>query len=195
MEKQCSKCGITKSLDQFYKQKWCELGVRPECKACGYAQHKAKFDPIKHREYCRAYRARNPDADRKYYEKNKPRLIKAMAEYNSRNKEAYLARMRDWRKKNPEKVQVWVRNRRAKLKWSGGEHTIDDIKSLMASQNSKCIYCRHDIRKEYEVDHILPVSKGGSNDRTNLQLLCRACNLDKRDLLPDEYAKKLGLVI
>ena len=30
-----------------------------------------------------------------------------------------------------------------------------------------------------EIDHIVPVALGGSNDITNLQLLCRACHAEK----------------
>jgi len=34
-----------------------------------------------------------------------------------------------------------------------------------------------------EIDHIHPVSKGGSNEPSNLQVLCRDCNAGKRDQL------------
>ncbi len=34
-----------------------------------------------------------------------------------------------------------------------------------------------------EIDHIHPVSKGGGNDLSNLQVLCRDCNAGKRDQL------------
>jgi 5-methylcytosine-specific restriction endonuclease McrA len=35
-----------------------------------------------------------------------------------------------------------------------------------------------------ELDHILPVSKGGSHTRTNVQLLCRRCNSLKKNIIP-----------
>ena len=36
-------------------------------------------------------------------------------------------------------------------------------------------------RVELEVDHIVPVTKGGGNDLGNLQTLCRNCNQGKKD--------------
>lgn len=192
--KQCTKCGETKPLDQFYKQNECRGGRRPDCKTCFYAACKARLRPGQGAEYSRRFRERNPSSDRKYYEKNRHVLIPKMVEYNRRNKEAYLAKMRAWRKANPEKVQVWVRNRRAKLKGLSGSHTLADILAMMNIQRGKCVYCRCDITKSYQVDHIVPVARGGSNDKSNLQLLCRTCNLDKRDKDPLEYQRERGML-
>ncbi len=45
-----------------------------------------------------------------------------------------------------------------------------------------CQYCGKDINQVVlEIDHILPVSKGGTNAKSNLQTLCVKCNRKKSD--------------
>lgn len=41
----------------------------------------------------------------------------------------------------------------------------------------KCEFCGSD--EKLSIDHIKPISKGGTNDRENLQCLCLPCNLQK----------------
>lgn len=45
----------------------------------------------------------------------------------------------------------------------------------------KCAKCGNsgDL-KTLEIDHIIPVANGGTNDERNLQVLCYECNMDKR---------------
>lgn len=43
----------------------------------------------------------------------------------------------------------------------------------------RCAECSSDTYLEF--DHIIPVAKGGGNSETNVQLLCRRCNLSKSD--------------
>lgn len=44
----------------------------------------------------------------------------------------------------------------------------------------RCVYCESD--KNLHYDHIIPFSKGGSSTTSaNIQILCAACNLRKRD--------------
>lgn len=40
-------------------------------------------------------------------------------------------------------------------------------------------YCRHCKRPANQVDHIVPLSRGGSNDISNLQSLCTSCHRRK----------------
>jgi 5-methylcytosine-specific restriction endonuclease McrA len=46
----------------------------------------------------------------------------------------------------------------------------------------RCMWCGR--KDNLTIDHIVPLSKGGSNDDENLQTLCKSCNQDKADELP-----------
>ncbi|MBD2188565.1 HNH endonuclease [Pseudanabaena sp. FACHB-723] len=43
--------------------------------------------------------------------------------------------------------------------------------------SGQCVKCSS--RENLEYDHIIPVSKGGSNTTRNIELLCEACNRSK----------------
>lgn len=53
------------------------------------------------------------------------------------------------------------------------------IKNLFDAQNGRCAICGGELTT-YEVDHIIPISKGGGNERGNLQLTHSECNNKKR---------------
>ena len=53
---------------------------------------------------------------------------------------------------------------------------------LYGLQSGKCEGCWSDLPlRNLEVDHIVPISKGGTDDFDNLQLLCGTCNRIKGD--------------
>jgi 5-methylcytosine-specific restriction endonuclease McrA len=48
----------------------------------------------------------------------------------------------------------------------------------------RCEYCRAPeaiFNHPFEVEHIVPTARGGTNNATNLALACRSCNLFKSD--------------
>lgn len=48
-----------------------------------------------------------------------------------------------------------------------------------------CSYCSS--TEKLECDHIIPISKGGSNEMTNLTTACQTCNRSKGDKLVEEW--------
>lgn len=58
--------------------------------------------------------------------------------------------------------------------------------NVLSRDNFRCVICGKS-RKDgivLEVDHIIPVSKGGRTELDNLQTLCERCNRGKRDEMP-----------
>ena len=49
-------------------------------------------------------------------------------------------------------------------------------KHVASEQKWKCKSCNELLDSTYEIDHVKPLYKGGSNDFSNLQALCRNCH-------------------
>lgn len=67
--------------------------------------------------------------------------------------------------------------------------------AIFTRDKFKCIYCGLGAKDGavLNVDHILPISKGGSNEAYNLQTLCRDCNNGKADrIMPDSAPSPCG---
>jgi 5-methylcytosine-specific restriction endonuclease McrA len=101
-----------------------------------------------------------------------------------------------WWKKNPGKRRIYNHNRRFKYGTGKAGYSVADIDDIFNMQGGRCAYCRTELLKEkFHVDHIMPVSKGGSNLRSNLQILCKKCNQAKSFLDPIIYARSVGLLL
>jgi 5-methylcytosine-specific restriction endonuclease McrA len=111
------------------------------------------------------------------------------------NRERWKANVRAWQKANPEKHLAILAKRRARKLAVPGSWTADDIRDIRRMQRDRCALCRCALRGKGCRDHIVPLSKGGANDRRNIQLTCRPCNAAKHARDPVEHMRSLGFLI
>lgn len=79
------------------------------------------------------------------------------------------------------------RRRRAREHGAPGDFTFAQLMRQYARQGSVCAYCRQPASPP-DPEHVLPLSRGGRNDMSNIVAACRPCNADKNDLTLTEWA-------
>lgn len=105
------------------------------------------------------------------------------------NKEQRRKYVKEWYRANPEVKRAQHLRRRALKANAAGSHTAEDIKTQYERQKGRCYWCGVKVGETYHVDHIVPLSRGGSNDPSNLVVACPTCNISKGSKLPHEWAK------
>ena len=69
------------------------------------------------------------------------------------------------------------------------------IEKLMNLQHGKCACCGELLYDDFHVDHIIPLSLGGTNTDDNIQLLKSTCNLKKRNMHPIDFMQSKGMLL
>ncbi len=122
---------------------------------------------------------------------NRERLkasTKAYREANSGKRSLY---QKSWRKDNREKVKGYIQSRRA-LKYKAPFEPIND-KRVFLRDGWICQICHKRVNKRFKhpnpmsasLDHIVPLSKGGTHTYANVQLTHLKCNqIKKTNTLP-----------
>lgn len=102
-----------------------------------------------------------------------------------------------WREDNPEKNSVQSHKRRARIRNAPGQsYTVEQISSLWNAVKHKCACCGCVISlKTRHIDHIVPLSRGGSNEIRNVQFLCAKCNTRKAAKDPIDFMQSRGFLI
>ena len=121
-------------------------------------------------------------AQKKWYEKNAEREKARVAQWRKNNREKMLAYKREYLQKNLDKHRLHQAKRRAQI-YSTRTGKIDLDKLL---ENMICGICNNPILVDYEIDHIVPLSRGGTHTQDNLQLAHSPCNNTKNNKLMEE---------
>ncbi|MBI4781364.1 MAG: HNH endonuclease [Oscillatoriophycideae cyanobacterium NC_groundwater_1537_Pr4_S-0.65um_50_18] len=63
-------------------------------------------------------------------------------------------------------------------------------KYVLERDGSQCKSCGcHAAEAELTIDHIIPLAKGGTDDISNFQTLCRSCNSRKKHHLDPRFRR------
>lgn len=202
----CTKCGIDKPLSAFSRSKAHRGGYHVHCKACykawwdankervhakkralyaadpeaARANDRAKYQRIRERKIAQRRESYYRNSEkmrarrRRYYWADPERGRSQGRQWYHQNKDKARMRAQKWRKSNRHIVRAAYHRYKSRKRANGGSFTGIQWQTLCAKYNHCCLCCGE--RRPLTVDHIIPVSKGGSSDISNIQPLCLECN-------------------
>lgn len=199
--KSCSTCGIAKPLTEFERAATNKDGLRGQCRACCSARRKAYYERNRpallaskaqyreaNRDQIAAYREQTRDEriayaktyNGGYYQRNKEKIKARVNENYAKNGEHVREYVRQYRRDNPDKANETSRRKRDRKRATQqlhGHHTDQQWQLLLCQYGNCCAACG--TTADLTRDHIVPLSKGGTDLIDNIQPLCRSCNTRK----------------
>jgi 5-methylcytosine-specific restriction endonuclease McrA len=165
VEKPCSRCGETKPLEQFSRQKLGKYGHRADCKAC---------QRVYNTTWKHANQERTRATTRSHYEANREARLAYNRAWNVANRDRTRAALRRYRAAHPKRLAMAKALRR---KLGANRQSAELALQRVALYGGRCYYCR---AVADTIDHRIPISRGGTNLPANLVPACRSCNSRKR---------------
>ncbi len=193
----CNKCKEKKPPSEFLKYSRSKSGLSSHCRVCVKEYQ---------REHYLANRAENRHKAKIHYAANRTRFIEKNREYSATHAAEARARTARWCEENPGRKTAWrkanldkdaayQRKRQALKRGAQGTHTAEDVARQFDAQKGMCWWCGAKLKKsgkgKYHVDHVVALSKGGSNGPENLVCSCPTCNLSKHARSPLDFAGRL----
>lgn len=212
----CSKCkqSFPLTAEYWHKDGCNKTGFCYACKECAkqrardWGRDNAEYASQKHKEYYaenkervhKPYSERNAEriaANKRDWRKRNPDKVKKhKSESQKRNRPAANERIKRHYEKYPERRKAQTMIRIARKKNAPGKYTGQDINRMHEQQEGMCFYCGiriyPHIPKDMHVDHVIPLTKGGTNYPDNLVLACQHCNQSKNNHLLADWVKIRG---
>ncbi len=145
-------------------------------------------------EYGKRYRAARPNKAREDQAKRKIRETADPAVHARRkashrahyyrHREKKIAWIVNYQKENRDRVRAWSRvtaaRRKARMAGAAGTFNREQWLGRLAVYLHRCAYCAKCLTASTAtMDHVIPVSKGGSNWPSNIVPACGSCNFSK----------------
>lgn len=131
-----------------------------------------------------------------YSRANAERISQRGMEYRKANREVIVARNREWFSNNRDKKHAYLANRRSAKKFGGHKLSPDIAQKLLKLQGDRCVACKARLDEAgFHIDHIIPLSRGGTNEDKNVQLLCPPCNQAKAAKHPIDFMRQRGFLL
>lgn len=188
---------------EHYERWYAKLKADPERWAEFSLKQKERFrkwredNPGKGAEVRRKWREDNQekrrDDFRKWEEANSDKRKEYIRQYHVDNREARNEKARNWRFSNLEEVRKYhreyskanlgkfrenSRRHRALKANTQGSHTEAEWQALCSYYMDQCLACG-EVPDTLTRDHVVPLAKGGCDDISNIQPLCKPCNSSK----------------
>jgi 5-methylcytosine-specific restriction endonuclease McrA len=199
--KVCKECGLTKELSEFYVSATNQDGRWGKCKLCvrtrAQKYRREHLEQYAQLEKARANLPHRIEARRNYQEEHKEEISEYKKRWAAENEESVsaskrkhyelnrdeiIARSKNWAESNPEKVRKAktnnIRKRRAARHASRGNFTVEEFEELCESYGNRCLACGN-TEAVLEADHVVPLTRGGSDNISNIQPLCGSFNRTK----------------
>ena len=90
-----------------------------------------------------------------------------------------------WRTANRDKAVVATAQWRARGGVPVNDLTLDEWRVILTAAEGRCHYCRREAA--LEIEHMIPLSRGGSNTKGNIVAACGHCNKSKGRLTAEEF--------
>lgn len=195
-QKRCTKCGrlLPATTEHFNKINGGKYGLNSRCKPCVkiYSDQYRANNRDKISEYQKQWEKDNPDKVKAKWQKYRNANIIKIREgqrirkRNSQKAKDYLKAYRQSdHGKNIQRLQA--QRRRAKKLQAEGSHTYEQELEQYKRQSGKCYYCHKNVGDNWHPDHVIPLTRGGSDDISNIVIACPPCNLAKWAKMPHEW--------
>jgi 5-methylcytosine-specific restriction endonuclease McrA len=170
--KVCAKCCEKKPVVEFYRRSSSKDGLQSYCKPCGDSTTRANLaaNPERAKERRRAHYLANAEA-----------LRARAATYRDTERDTLRTRMR--RRLDPTRHRVSNARRRARQ--AEGDLSLQDWREILEAHEHRCAYCGTD--GMMTIEHMTPLSRGGSHTRGNVVPACLRCNLRKGTRTAEEF--------